>query len=253
MSRFKTQCISVFVCVNWNLVPVCLTLVAIFKFSILYNCYIWKVVRYLCIIDINWKETLCTERIDCFLSVISLSVIEANWRVSPLTESRFFIEAVLSKEASQKQPFMFLRKVVRKICSKFTGEHPCRSTIPINLFCNFVEITLRHGCSPVNLLHTFQTPFLKSIRGFFCFQFSFWWYLSNGDIYLQLCPLSGIFGYVFSDILTDITCFVYLVVMYKLLFSNWLISILGENTGKAFLERFLWRTLREKCLYLKFF
>ena len=27
---------------------------------------------------------------------------------------------------------------------------------------NFFEITLRHGCSPVNLLHIFRTPFLKS-------------------------------------------------------------------------------------------
>ena len=30
--------------------------------------------------------------------------------------------------------------------------------------CDFnkVEITLRHGCSPVNLLHVFRTPFLKN-------------------------------------------------------------------------------------------
>ena len=25
--------------------------------------------------------------------------------------------------------------------------------------CNFIEITLRHGFSPVNLLHIFRTPF----------------------------------------------------------------------------------------------
>ena len=28
--------------------------------------------------------------------------------------------------------------------------------------CNFIEIALRHGCSPVNLLHIFRTPFLKN-------------------------------------------------------------------------------------------
>ena len=28
------------------------------------------------------------------------------------------------------------------------------------LLCNFFEITLQHGCSPVNLLHIFRTPFL---------------------------------------------------------------------------------------------
>ena len=31
-------------------------------------------------------------------------------------------------------------------CSKFTGEHPCRSAISIKLQSNFIEISLRHGC-----------------------------------------------------------------------------------------------------------
>ena len=53
---------------------------------------------------------------------------------------------------------VFLRKFVLKICSKFTGEHPCRSAISIKLLCNFIEITLRHGCSPIYLLHIFRTP-----------------------------------------------------------------------------------------------
>ena len=33
---------------------------------------------------------------------------------------------------------------------KLTGEHPCRSAISIKLLCNFIEIALWHGCSPVN-------------------------------------------------------------------------------------------------------
>ena len=28
--------------------------------------------------------------------------------------------------------------------------------------CNFVEITLRHGCTTLNLLHIFRTPFTKN-------------------------------------------------------------------------------------------
>ena len=60
---------------------------------------------------------------------------------------------------------MFLRKGVLKICSKFTGEHPCRSAISINLLCTFIEITLRYGCSPVNLLHIFRAHFLKNTSG----------------------------------------------------------------------------------------
>ena len=46
---------------------------------------------------------------------------------------------------------MFLEKVVLKIRSKFTGELTCRSAISITLLCNFIEITLQHGCSLVNL------------------------------------------------------------------------------------------------------
>ena len=30
---------------------------------------------------------------------------------------------------------------------------------------NFIEIALRHGCSSVNLLHIFRTPFLKNLSG----------------------------------------------------------------------------------------
>ena len=57
---------------------------------------------------------------------------------------------------------MFLGKGVLKICSKFTGEHPCQSAISIKLQSNFIEITLRHGCFPVNLLHIFRTTFSKN-------------------------------------------------------------------------------------------
>ena len=51
---------------------------------------------------------------------------------------------------------MFLVKDVLKICSKFTGKHPCQNVISIKLLCNFIEITLPHGCSPVNLLHIYS-------------------------------------------------------------------------------------------------
>ena len=59
-------------------------------------------------------------------------------------------------------PYLFLRKGVLKICHKFTGEHRCLSAISIKLQSNFIEITLRHECSPVNLLHIFRTLFLKT-------------------------------------------------------------------------------------------
>ena len=48
------------------------------------------------------------------------------------------------------------------MCSKLTGEPPCRSLISIRFQSNFTEITLRHGWSPINLLHIFRTPFTKN-------------------------------------------------------------------------------------------
>ena len=62
-------------------------------------------------------------------------------------------------------PEVFLRKGALKICRKFTGEHPCQSVISIKLQRIFIEITLRHGCSPVNLLHVFRTPFPRNTSG----------------------------------------------------------------------------------------
>ena len=70
-------------------------------------------------------------------------------------------DCFLQKQSSRN----VLRKRCSKICSKFTGEHPCRSVISIKLQSNFIEITPWHRCSPVNLLHIFRTPFLRNTSG----------------------------------------------------------------------------------------
>ena len=57
---------------------------------------------------------------------------------------------------------VFLWKGVLQLCSKLTGEHQCRSVISIKLQSNFVEIKIRHGCSPVNLLHIFWPAFSRN-------------------------------------------------------------------------------------------
>ena len=60
---------------------------------------------------------------------------------------------------------MFLEEGVLKIRNKFTREHQYQSAISRKLQGNFIEITLRHGCSPVNLLHIFRTPVPKNTSG----------------------------------------------------------------------------------------
>ena len=57
---------------------------------------------------------------------------------------------------------VFTGKGVLKKCSKFTGEHPCRNAISINLQSNFIQIALWHGCTFVNLLHIFRASFPKN-------------------------------------------------------------------------------------------
>ena len=63
------------------------------------------------------------------------------------------------------RPEVFLRKGILKISNKITEEHPSRSMISIKSQTNFIEITFRPGCAPVNLLHVFSKAFRKNTSG----------------------------------------------------------------------------------------
>ena len=78
-----------------------------------------------------------------------------NYRKKTVPESLFI----------SSHPDVFLLTGILKICSKFTGKHSCRSVIAIKLQSNFIEITLPHGCSSVNLFHIFRTDFSKNTSG----------------------------------------------------------------------------------------
>ena len=45
-----------------------------------------------------------------------------------------------------------------------TLRHECSPVNLLHIF-NFIEIALLHGCSPVNMLHIFRTPFPKNTSG----------------------------------------------------------------------------------------
>ena len=85
------------------------------------------------------------------------------------------------------RPEVFFRKGVLKICSKFAGEHSSRSVISIKLQGSFTEITLQHGCSPVNLLHIFRTPFPKNTSTWLLLYFLSFSYEIYKD-FLQFVP-----------------------------------------------------------------
>ena len=86
----------------------------------------------------------------------------------------------------QKQP---PRGVPRKRCSEnmqqIYREHPCRSVISIKSQSNFIEITLQHGCSPVNLLYIFRTPFSKNTSG--------WLLLYTSNLDISEATIRGVF------------------------------------------------------------
>ena len=67
---------------------------------------------------------------------------------------------------AQKQPS---RGALMKRCSenmqKIYRKRPCQKAISIKLLSNFIQITLRYGCSPVKLLHIFRKHFPKNAPG----------------------------------------------------------------------------------------
>ena len=91
-----------------------------------------------------------------------------NWDRIIRRDEIVFVPLSWAWNSRSSPPWVFLRKGVLKIYSKFTGEHPSISVILIKLLCNFVEITHQHGCSPVNLLLFLEHLFLRtSLAGCF--------------------------------------------------------------------------------------
>ena len=63
------------------------------------------------------------------------------------------------------------RGVLRKRCSENMQQIYKRTPVPKCNFSSFPEIALRHGCSSVNLLLIFRTPFPKNTPGLLLLSF----------------------------------------------------------------------------------
>ena len=94
--------------------------------------------------------------------VINFKLLNIRCTVSLIALSSSFSEIkednVLNRSSLTE---VFLGKGVLETCGKFRGKHPCRSV----MLSNFTELTLRHWCPLINLLHIFRTPFHKKIYG----------------------------------------------------------------------------------------
>ena len=117
--------------------------------------------------------------------ILNIFTKAQSWIFDAFLNAHFFYRCYLTSRVTLRiinvevcsriiQPYLVLLRHVLKcvlwkdvleICSKFTWERPCRSAISIKMLCNFIKITLCHGCSLVNLLHIFGTPFPKNTSG----------------------------------------------------------------------------------------
>ena len=82
----------------------------------------------------------------------------------------------LSLRGVSQETKMYLKKVRKKYSSDYNGMLPRNIFIQkksvkgniINFFLkiyNFIEVTLWCGCFPVNLMHTFRSPFYSNTSG----------------------------------------------------------------------------------------
>ena len=70
---------------------------------------------------------------------------------------------------------------------------------PRGILSNFIEITLRHGCSPVNLLHNFRTPFSKDTSGWLLLK------LPNDRLLVRQKPFSKVVLDYFGPLMVKLT------------------------------------------------
>ena len=81
------------------------------------------------------------------------------------------VKKSLNRNVIRKIQKQVSKDVLRRKCSENMQQIYRRTPMPKCDFnkvakqSNFIEITLRHGCSPVNLLHNFRTPLPKNTSG----------------------------------------------------------------------------------------
>ena len=115
----------------------------------------------------------------------------------------------------------FLWKRCCEICSKFIGAHPCRSMISIKLPCNFIEIRLWCGGSPVSLLHIFRIPFPPNASGQMLSKKQVWLKIH----YYRMCIMTGLpqisnFNFFFKCSIVDVAVS-FIFIKIRLNEENW--------------------------------
>ena len=104
----------------------------------------------------------------CFISLLFCEE-DLKVRLYVIDYNSFVNWSKHAQNSRSSHPEVFLERRILKICPKITEEYPCQSailttlqSILIRFQSTLIEITLRHGCSPLHLLHILRTPFPKT-------------------------------------------------------------------------------------------
>ena len=123
------------------------------------------------VLTLSWRRPLSyrNQSID-LITVSVMKELNRLWtgntlNVIPILFNSFLLTIFKNTVSRSSPPALFLEKGALKKCKKFTGQHPCQSEISIKLLCNFIEIILWQGCSPVHLLRISRKTFCKNNYG----------------------------------------------------------------------------------------
>ena len=83
-----------------------------------------------------------------------------------------------------------------KLCSSDNHYTTAPQLKPVKLRITFTDITFRHGCSPVNLLHIFRIPFPKNTSGGMLLDFDI---LNSLSIHCRSLPHSWAVQNIFTN------------------------------------------------------
>ena len=143
--------------------------------------------------------------ISCVMLLILFSEIDVIFVINFVFRNGCYLWLLYFRSS---HPEVFSRKGVLKICSRFTGEHPCRSAISIKLLCNFiVGVVVETNKLPVLVSGGGGVIIIWSIRGI-CYTFpvncatcllllfiGISFFLSGYQVYLKTTPWSNLPGY----------------------------------------------------------
>ena len=124
------------------------------------------VTRYFIYFKTSAREAL-KKYTDLFLSSVNKDLIWTYF-VCVLKETNLFdyvTKTLLYGYSVRCQLFQRFTSICQKRLSKGVLKKECSENMQEICRCNFIEIALRHGCSPVNLLHIFKTLFPKNTSG----------------------------------------------------------------------------------------